>query len=352
VLAAGEIAGASGRPALLAIILAYELLGGLGHDVELPERGFDQGTFTGVATALAVGKLLGLTDDQLANAASLALVPSLPLAAARWGTLSMWKGCAEGAAVRNGVFAALLARAGMTGPPEPFEGVKALWEQTGPFEPRLPVLPDGPRVVQMSHTKPAPAETWFLGLIDLAPKIRAWTALEDIASIDVELPDQPFRKFADEPKYDPTTSETADHSLPYTLAAALVDGSVSLASYEPERIADPTLRPLMRKIRAHPSEELTRIRLTQNTGVARPLPVRVTVRTTSGQELRRELMGHRGHMSDPMTRADVNAKLDQASSSKMTSSQRERIRAAWWAFAEAPDVREPIQTLATFATPE
>jgi 2-methylcitrate dehydratase len=104
-----------------------------------------------VGVAVAVGKLWQLTEVQLAHAASLALVPNVPMGVARWGALSMLKGCNTAFAVRNGVFAAMLAKEGFTSSEEPYEGIFGLHHFTGPFELRLPLEPEK-RVV----------ERWFI----------------------------------------------------------------------------------------------------------------------------------------------------------------------------------------------
>src|SRR5262245_831419 len=113
-LAAGEAVHASGLEVLGAIALSYEISGGLGYEGKANGFGLDQGTFQNVAVALAAGKLMGLTPDQLGNAASLALVPNLPLGVSRWGELSMMKGYATSFSTRNGVFSAMLAKEGFT----------------------------------------------------------------------------------------------------------------------------------------------------------------------------------------------------------------------------------------------
>jgi 2-methylcitrate dehydratase len=121
-LAAAEVMRSSGAEFVLSIVLGYEVAGAMSSAVNLRERGWDQGIYVAVATAVAVGKLLGLTQAQLGHAVSLALVPRIPLRQTRAGELSMWKGCATAASARGGVFAAQLAQLGMTGPDEPFEG--------------------------------------------------------------------------------------------------------------------------------------------------------------------------------------------------------------------------------------
>src|SRR5262245_46248765 len=337
VLAIGEVAHCSGRDALIAVTLAYELLGGMGAAVE--KGSFDQGLFMAPAVALSAGRLLGLSREQLANAASLALTPNLPLGASRWGALSMMKGAATAFAIRSGVFAVQLSGRGFTAAEQPFEGYYGLWQVLGEFQPRLPVLPDGPRVVQMAHQKPVPADTQGLAVLDVAPRLRAWAPVDDIAAIDIDAPERVARHVADPAKYDPQTRETADHSLPFLLAAYLVDGQISLASYTDERVLDPALRPVMAKIRVHADDAYTEIHKTQVTGVARPTPRRVRARTHDGREFSEEVMWHRGSFQNPLTRADIDAKLDLiCEGAGIDDGRREAIREAWWGVEDAGDI--------------
>lgn len=348
VLAAGEIVRASGLQALTAIALAYEIYGAFERSCPRVKSGFDQGTFMNVGVALAAGKLWKLRPEQLADAASLALVPNLPLGVSRWGELSMMKGCATAFSVRNGLFAAMLAREGFTSAPEPYEGIYGLHHITGAFELRLPLEAKW-RVVEMAYIKPIPAENNTIGLTELAPKIRAWTPVEEIASIDIEMARGYEVHLGDEPKYDPKTRETADHSFPYILARALVDGGITLDSYTPERIADPSIRPLMRKIRVHGSDELRRIMSESKGPEAKPAKIRV--RTTTGREFSEEIMGHSGHPDRPQSlrRAAINAKLDLcAKAVQMRDERREKIREAWWNVAQAADIGVPIRTMTGF----
>jgi 2-methylcitrate dehydratase len=347
-LAVAELSHATGADLLMAVALAYELLGGLGAEVPIGALGLDQGTNMGVAMAVAAAKMWGFDDTQTANAASLALVPNVPLGASRWGTLSMMKGCATAFSMRNAVFALIMAREGMTSAPEPYEGVYGLHNLTGPFEPRLPIFPGGPMVVQLSHQKPVPAETHGLGILELVPEIRAFTDVDDIDTITIDMPDHAVEHTADPPKYDPINRETADHSVPYMLAVALVDGGISLDSYSDERISDPLLRPIMNKIICVVDDEFSEIRKTGLYGVTRPTPARVTVRTKAGDVWQREIMYYKGHPRNPMSRDDIDAKLDTICDGFISSGQKERIRSAWWSVGESEDVGEAMATLATF----
>src|SRR5439155_1203899 len=76
----------------------------------------------------------------LAHALSLSVVPHLCTYQTRSGELSMWKGCAGPNGARHGVFAAQLAREGLTGPYSAYEGIFGIWKQTlgKPGEFKLP----------------------------------------------------------------------------------------------------------------------------------------------------------------------------------------------------------------------
>src|SRR5690242_7069333 len=81
--------------------------------------------------SLACGRLLGLTREQLHHALAIAIIPNLSTFQCRGGAeLSMWKGCAAPNAARQGLFAAQLAGAGMTGPTDPIDGIYGLCTQT------------------------------------------------------------------------------------------------------------------------------------------------------------------------------------------------------------------------------
>jgi 2-methylcitrate dehydratase len=351
VLAVAETVHASGPEVLGAITLAYEFLGALGNSAPVRERGFDQGTFMGISAALGIGRLLGLTRDQLANAVSLAIVPHVPLRVTRTGDLSMWKGCASASAMHSAIFAVRLAQLGMTGPAEPFDGKTGLKDQaTGPFAVSLPAASDGSLVVQISHLKQFPAETHSQALIGLMPKVRAWRPADEIATIRIETYWHAYHEIASHPsKWDPTTRETADHSLPYLLAVALVDGEISISrSFTPERIADPALRPVMNKISVAEDEEFTRGYRPPGAGISGVPRYRLIATSTTGETFIDEVGYHRGHSKNPMSRADIDAKFDSASSGVVEPVHRDTIRAAWWGIGAAADIAPLLAASADF----
>jgi 2-methylcitrate dehydratase PrpD len=79
---------------------------------------------------MATGRLLGLSSEAMHHALSLAVVPNLCTYPTRAGELSMWKGFAGPNGARSGVFAALLAAEGLSGPYEPFDGEFGISKQT------------------------------------------------------------------------------------------------------------------------------------------------------------------------------------------------------------------------------
>src|SRR3954451_19908143 len=129
ILAAGEHAGADGRAWIAAAAVAYEVQCRLCDAASIRKRGWDHTTYGSLSSALAAARLLGLDHAQTVHALGIAGTTSPALRLTRAGELSMWKGCAFAHAARNGVFAALLARAGMTGPAPLFEGDMGFWQQ-------------------------------------------------------------------------------------------------------------------------------------------------------------------------------------------------------------------------------
>src|SRR5436853_1056582 len=186
-LAVAEAEGASAQELIVAIVIAYEVNCRLVDAFDISARGWDPPVFGLPAIALAAGRLMKLTPEQLGNAVSLAINDHIPLALTRVGVLSDWKGLAAAEAGRNAVFAARLARAGLTGPAPIFEGTSGLFQQvTGPAE--IDVGSFGGRDVQFRlhkcSLKPFPAviytQTAIVAAIEVAKEVGA---LDRIASL-------------------------------------------------------------------------------------------------------------------------------------------------------------------------
>src|SRR5215470_563280 len=329
ILAAAEVAGASGTDFLLATVLGYEVFGALADQVSLRDRGWDQGVFVAPASAAGAGRLLGLSTSQMADAIAIAVTANVATRQTRAGELSMWKGCATAAAARAGLFAAQLAKAGMTGPTAAFEGRHGLCEQvTGAFE--LGALGGGRSfAIERTNFKFFAAEYHAQAPLAVALALRNKVRAEEIEALEVQIYAMAHSEIGSEPaKWDPQTRETADHSLPYMLAVALVDGRVTPASFEPKRFLDPALRPLM-----------NRIRVAENAEFTRRFPVelvsQIDVTTRGGQRLTERAEYPKGHARNPMTDADVESKFRDLAGDALGAERASAALRTLWRLDEA-----------------
>ncbi len=129
-----RLAAADGKAWITAAAVAYEVQCRLCDAASIRARGWDHTTYGSISSTLAAAKLLGLSHEQTVHALGIAGTTGTALRLTRAGELSMWKGCAFAHAARNGVFAALLAAEGLTGPAPLFEGEMGFFQQvSGPF---------------------------------------------------------------------------------------------------------------------------------------------------------------------------------------------------------------------------
>ncbi len=303
-LALSGPAGADGKRLLTAMVVAYEVVFQLIPPTKMRERGWDQGYVIGIATACGIGNLLGLSLDKLAHAIAIVSVANVPMRATRAGKLSLWKGAATAFTVRNAVFATLLAADGMTGPEAPFEGRHGLWEQiTGPFELDKFGVDGGEWKFPWIRLKYWPVEYNAQAGVWAALRLRDEIAAADIASIDIATYWSAWHEIGSEPeKWDPTTRETADHSLPFIFARALVDGTISVASFDEAAYLDPSLRPLMAKITVREDPAIEALYPAQ-------IVMRVEAVATDGRRCSIEITNPRGDNTNPMDDAEVAMKF-------------------------------------------
>jgi 2-methylcitrate dehydratase len=305
VLAAAEPAGSNGQEIITAAVLAYEIQCRLCDAASIRARGWDHVTYGSFSTSLAAGKLLGLDVAQLTHAQGLAGVPNNAMRQTRVGMLSHWKGCAFANASRNGVFAALLAREGMTGPSEVFEGEMGFWKQvSGPFE-LVELGGNGtPFMIDRTYIKFYPAEYHSQSAIDAALALRPKIgSVAEIDRITIETFNAAVEIIGGEPeKWRPTTRETADHSLPYCVVAALMDGKITQETFDEAHLHDPQLLSLLQRTEVQADAELNR-------RYPEGIPNRVRIYLKNGETLEQEVIFPRGHARNPMTDQEVEAKF-------------------------------------------
>lgn len=329
VLAVADAYGLSGCEALLGVVVAYQGYGAI--PVHIKKRGWDQGILVATGVAMGVGSLIGLSTRQLANAISLAVTPNVPLAVTRRGELAMWKNCASAATGQNAIFAALLAERGMTGPSQAFTGTHGLIEQaTGPFELAVEPGEHGYRV-QQSDIKCFPScgstQAPLATLIELTGELGP----DDVETIEVRTHWDTWFETGREPeKWDPRSRETADHSLPYVMAVALRDGTVTPASFSPEAIADPSLRDVMRRITVVEDPALTALRPAETLSD-------IVVTTKSGRTLEARTGVPPGDHRNPLSDADLERKFRGMAEQVGTPQGCSAVLDALWAMDSAED---------------
>ena len=301
ILAVADHLRADGPSVINAMALAYDVYCSFSDSVDINCRGWDQAVYATFGAAVGVGKLMRLRKEQLANAISLSLTPNMSLRQIRCGDLSAWKGCAGGNAARNAVFAALLAKEGVTGPAEIFEGENGLWNVVGRFDWKLPE--PGRHLIGETHIKTLPicyhAQSAALAALELRSRVNP----SDIATIAIESYGAAVSMTGGDPtRWAPATRETADHSMPYVVALALLDGRVTAQSFSDDRMKDAGVLAFMKKITVTESAELSAMH-------PEGAPSRLTIRMVNGQVVTNIVRYPKGHARNPLTDADVERKF-------------------------------------------
>src|SRR5438094_5924319 len=339
VLAVGGGHRANGRAVITAITAAYEVFCRLADEVSL--KGWDQGMFAAIGATCGTGMILGLDRKAMGNAISIAITTGVPLGVTRIGELSMWKGCATAAAVRIGVFAAELAAEGMTGPGEPFQGRNGLWQHLGVEAPKWEGFGGRAKPFRITGTsfKAYPSVIHTQGPIGLVLELRQQVATAEIDSVHVATYGEAVRRTATEAeKWNPETRETADHSIPYLVAAAFQDGDVTPAIFAPSRIKDPALRPLIKKLTVVEEPEFTRRYPAESCS-------RVDVTLADGQRLTAETRHPRGNYRNPLTDAEVEAKFRGLAEHALGKDRCDRVLSEVWKVDQAATLDPLLESL-------
>ncbi len=325
-LATAEMEGRSGKDLLLAIVLAYEIQCRLCDAADLRHRGWDHVCYGLVSGALASGRLLGLSREQLSQAVNISLNSHLAMRQVRAGGLSMWKGFSFSNASRNAVFSAFLAREGMTGPSPVFEGEMGFFNQvSGRFQLDIRSFGGKGKGFKLEETfvKFYPAEyhaqTAIWAALDLRKQIGGDPA-KRIAFVGIETHEAGYTILAKDPeKWAPETRETADHSLPYIVAMALLEGKVDNETYSARKLKDPEVREFMKRVIVKEDKALT---------AAYPGSIsnRITVKLDDGKTLVKQVDVPTGHPKNPMTEVEIERKFRLLTKGILKESQVEKVK--------------------------
>ena len=345
-LAVAESVGANGRELITAIALAYEVQCRFCDAASIRARGWDHPTYGAFSTALAAARLMKLDAEKTRHAVNIAGVNCAAFRQARVGELSHWKGVAFANAARHGVYAALLARAGMTGPAPIFEGQMGFEKQLGvslgnvgaAFAPRSSSEPSGhkgPSHILNTSIKYWPAEYHSQSAIEAAMFLRKEIGdPAKIKSVRIESHDASVDIIGSEPeKWKPETRETADHSLPYITAIALIDGEVTEKQFQPARFTDPAIWKFLENVTVERNDELTSL-------YAKAVANIVHVTLQDGRVLTKRVDYPLGNAFNPVSDQQLEGKFNALVVPELGEAGAQMILAAGWKLDEAKNSSE------------
>jgi 2-methylcitrate dehydratase len=307
-LTIADYVGASGRDLMLAVALAYTVQSRFVDHANFMSSGFDHTAQLAFSHNAAAGRLLGLSEDQIANAIAMAAASDASFAVIRAKPLSQWKGLASAQSALGAMNTLFLARRGVEGPLQVIEGPMGIdhllrmqinidWDKVGY---------DG--VVESSIKK-------YNSMIHTQSAVHCMVELGSqnkidpgkVISVEAEVIQLAY-DFAGGGLYGIDkvirTKEQADHSLPYLLAVALLDGDVMPAQFAPDRIIKSDVQGLLKKVSVRPNREFTEV-------YPAKMPAKITVRLQEGQVIEHEVQDYPGLASDPFTWEESVAKFDR-----------------------------------------
>src|SRR6202045_3184011 len=306
-LTIADYLGGSGRDLMLGVALGYTVQSRFVDHANFMSSGFDHTSQLAFSHNAAAGRLLGLSEQQIANAIAMAAVSDASFAVVRAKPLSQWKGLASAQSALGSMNALFLARRGVEGPLQVIEGPLGIdhllgmrinidWDKEG-YE--GVVGSTIKKYNSMIHTQSA-----VHCMVELARQKKIDP--NKIVSIEAEVFQLAF-DFAGGGLYGVDkvirTKEQADHSLPYLLSVALIDGDVTPAQFKPDRIVKPDVQALLKKVSTHPNDEFT-------AQYPRKMPAKITVRLQDGIVVEHQVQDYPGLASHPFTWEESVEKFD------------------------------------------
>lgn len=349
VLAAAEAYEATGRDFITGAVLAYEVQTAFSDTYRMRDGGpWDQASYASVSTPLGVAKVIGLDQEQIANALRLSVVQGLYLGQARRGHISHIKASTVANAGRNAIFAAMLAERGFSGPPEAMEGEAGYFAALA--RKPLTIVPlsgenghQRPFRIMSSRIKRFPSGFFSQTAIEAALECRSALGIEsgrEVKAVRIRTFQNTINAMAGDPtRWRPQSRETADHSVPFCIAMALEHGKVEASQFVDEVLQDPRMHALMDKVQ---------VALDPECEAAWPDAILniVSVETEDGRSHTARVPYHLGHFKRPMSDADLEAKFRGLCSGLLSKAQQDAVLAATWRLDELTDLSGYLSLLA------
>ncbi|GJL77850.1 MAG: propanediol utilization protein [Nitrospinaceae bacterium] len=343
-LTVAESENKSGQDFILSTILAYELHCRLCDAAGIRKKGWDHVTYGSISSAGAAAKLMGFTKNQIRDALAIAMTTGNFLRQTRVGTISKWKAAAFAQAAQNAIQACLYVKYGFTGPSDIFEGQHGFINQIiqGEFDlaPSFGGQENSEFKMVDTYIKYFPAEYHAQSAVWAALDLRKQLGeenLQKISTIHVETSFHSYEIIGKEAdKWAPKTKETADHSLPYIVAVALMDGEISLEQFDKSHLENPKLLELVNKVTVSEKKEYTEI-------YGKSFPNKVRVRLVDATEYVSEVKDPRGHPNRPLSREELENKFRSSTAPFLNQDQQDKMIAAIWHLDELRNIEELMQ---------
>lgn len=319
----------------------------LGHEFEMRlceaafpgirERGWHHATLTAFVSPIVAGRALHLSWEQIQHAIGISASRHCTLGAVTAGKLTMMKNTVDPMATQSGVLAALLAEKGYSGPEHVVDGKEGLTHCFGPHW-KLDLLTGGLgeswRITQCGM-KAFPTEalthTPISALLDLVKDNDLHP--DQVEKIQIRSLARAADILSDPSKYDPHTKETADHSLPYVIAAALVDRQVTPVQFTMEKIMDAKIRAQLRKVEVIADPEIEKVFPTLQRAV-------VQIVTTNGRSFSKQLDFPKGDPRNPLTDQEVEEKFAALAEGVLSAGAQKKLKEAVWKLEKLDSVRK------------
>ena len=323
ILAAADYTGANGRELMTALAVAYQVQCRLSDVAPVRAAGFDHTVQGAYAVAAGVARVLSLDTSRAANAIAISGTALNALRVTRTGRLSHWKGLAYPHMAACSTAIVFLARLGITGPLEVIEGEKGLMDAiTGLFKIdwSREDLDRVKRTILKKYNAEIHSQTAIEGVLELKQRYQIDPC--DVEQINLETFDVAYHIIGGGDEGNKTsgidTKEQADHSLPYIVAVALLDGTVMPEQYRTERIRRSDVQEMLRRVAVSPNPRYS-------DRFPNEMPCRISIRLRDGRALTKEMRDYPGFFTHPMTWDMAFSKFERLTEPYVSASERRAI---------------------------
>jgi 2-methylcitrate dehydratase len=346
-LTIADYVGGSGRDLMLGVALGYTVQSRFVDHANFMTRGFDHTAQLAFSHNAAAGRLLGLSEQQIGHAMAMAAVSDASFAVVRAKPLSQWKGLASAQAALGAMNTLFLARRGVEGPLQVIEGPLGIDHLLG-MKIDIEWDKQGYEGVTESTIKKYNSMIHTQSAVHCMVELTGQKKLDPnrIVSIEGEVFQLAF-DFAGGGLYGVDkvirTKEQADHSLPYLLSVALIDGEVTPAQFQPDRIVKPDVQALLKKVSIRPNDEFT-------AQYPRKMPAKITIGLQDGTVIEHQVQDYPGLASHPFTWEESVKKFDTLAAGRVDAGLSREIKDAVLSL-ESIQVRDLVNLLSYARTP-